>query len=121
VRLLGVAAAVLAMAVLLPAAVSGAGTPVVSDAFQRSFRHGWGAADVGGSYTLTGPLAAFSVVGGSGQMDLPTAGSNRAVALAAVSAHDVSMFVKFRVTKLPTAGSIFVYAVLRQESDGSTG
>ena len=46
------------------APVAPAGTPFVSDAFSRTVRGGWGTADVGGAWTVSGTASRY--VGRSG-------------------------------------------------------
>ncbi|MGY1606527.1 PKD domain-containing protein [Geodermatophilus sp. SYSU D00700] len=75
--------------------------PVAADAFERSVTSGWGTADRGGAWTVTGSSAISSVTGGAGQL---SGGIGRTVAatLGTVSGQDVS--VQAEVT-LPQAAT----------------
>ena len=89
-------------------------TTYATDSFSRTVSGGWGSATTGGAYTLEGLLSNFSVNGTSGDMILPGPGTNRAAVLTATSARDVDVRFRVRANKLPTADSIYAYAIVRR-------
>lgn len=91
-----------------------AGDPAVAkDAFGRTATAGWGTADVGGAWTLTGgSAAAASVGGGVGTLALP-AGSTRNMLLNAVSAKNVTLSADFSIDVAPSTGAAYVGLVAR--------
>ena len=94
-------------------------TTYASDAFDRIVNNGWGSAAIGGTYTLEGATANFSVSGGVGSMTLPNGGANRAVLLNGVSAQDVDVRFRVRTDKLAAGGSHYVYAVVRRNGNNA--
>jgi PKD repeat protein len=80
-----------------------ANQPFAVDKFARTVSNGWGSADVGGAWSLTGAASAFSVLGGSGAIRHAAAGSQVTAALGAVSSSDTDLTFGFNVDKL-TAG-----------------
>ncbi|MEP7377972.1 MAG: PKD domain-containing protein [Chloroflexota bacterium] len=88
-----------------------------ADAFGRTVNGGWGTADTGGSYTLTGNTANFSVAGGMGSIVLPNAGAGRAAILGGVSQLDLDITFRVQVDKVAAGGSYYVYAVSRQNGN----
>lgn len=46
------------------------GTPFAADTFDRSLRRGWGAGELGGRWTLTGPPSTYAVASGAGVLQL---------------------------------------------------
>ncbi|HYI21508.1 MAG TPA: PKD domain-containing protein [Candidatus Limnocylindrales bacterium] len=113
-RLVAVAAvaAMLPLAAALP--VAAAGEPVATDAFSRTVSGGWGVADTGGSYTLEGNAANFSVSGGIGRIVLPNGGANRAVRLTGATAHDMQLTVRVATDRQPNGGPLYVYLPARR-------
>jgi len=77
---------------------------LVVDGFERSVVGGWGAADLGGSYGLTGTRSDFSVAAGAGVVRVP-AGGTRSALLQEVSQRDVEVAVRVRADKVPAGGS----------------
>jgi len=105
----------------LSAVVGGTGSPpppppptYATDQFTRTLSNGWGSASSGGSYTLEGNSANFSVGNGAGNMVLQGANFNRAAVLGATSARDVDMRFRVRLDKVPAGGSIYAYGIVRQ-------
>jgi PKD repeat protein len=62
-----------------------AGTVVAADAFGRNTAGGFGTADVGGAWTVSGGSTNYAVNNGSGAVTLGTAGAGRSATLNAVS------------------------------------
>ncbi|MGG7465877.1 PKD domain-containing protein [Plantibacter sp. YIM 135347] len=65
-------------------------TTLGADTFERAVTAGWGTADTGVAWTLSGGNAAFTVAAGTGQAATPSGGTRRAL-LAGVSATDVEL------------------------------
>lgn len=87
------------------------------DGFSRTVSGGWGNADIGGPYTLTGSASDFSVNGDYGAMVAPTAGRTRGVMLN-VNARDIDISFQLSADKLVNNGGFATYVQLR--SDGTT-
>jgi hypothetical protein len=79
-----------------------------TDDFARSETGGWGAATLGGSWTLSGVASSFSVADGEGSMALPTAGTNRKAQLQSVSAGDVEIRSVLSLAEISDGGGTFV-------------
>jgi glucose/arabinose dehydrogenase len=86
--------------------------PIASDAFGRTVASGWGTADIGGTWRLTGGSAPFAVGGGVGTMRVGT-GQTRAADLA-VSARDVDLSFSVSRDKPATGSGQYAYAVMRR-------
>ena len=76
-------------------------TQLAADAFGRSVTGGWGSADVGGPWTLTGGATRFSVSGGTGNQ-APAPGGTVTAKLAGVSAIGTDTQVSLGVDAVPT-------------------
>ena len=86
-----------------------------SDSFSRSVTAGWGDADVGGTYTLDGPAANYSVASGVGNLVLATNGSSSAAYLTDVAVRDVNVRARIRIDKLGVgAGQQYAYLSVRR-------
>ena len=80
-----------------------ANAPFVVDTYARTVPSGWGTANVGGAWSLTGTASAFSVAGGTGSIRHAAAGSQVTATMGAVSSGDTDLTFGFNVDKL-TAG-----------------
>lgn len=105
-----------AAAVPAEAAVPTGWSEIAHDSFSRTTSSGWGSAEAGGAYTLSG-AAASGTGGGAGSVNLAT-GHQFSATLASVSAGDVNLSDAAKIT----AGS--VYDVLhgwkvRNQSNGN--
>ena len=99
--------------------VTVAGDPSVArDAFGRSVTGGWGTADRGGAWTLSGTLSRYSVAAGAGSVSLG-AGSSAKPMLNAVSITDTDFSTVFTTDKAPTGGGQYVSLVGRAVTGGS--
>lgn len=68
------------------------GAVIAADAFQRTVSNGWGPADVGGAWTVTGGSSAFSVTGGDGVVELRPSDTREARLLGVTTANaDISV------------------------------
>ncbi len=78
----------------------------VLDTFNRSVANGWGAADVGGGWTTTGPASRFAVSGGRGKITLTTAGAGPWVYLNGVSEMNTNAVLDVATNVAPTGSGI---------------
>ncbi|MCX7523031.1 PKD domain-containing protein, partial [Microbacterium sp. STN6] len=101
-------------AVTKPVTVTAPAANVLAqDAFGRTVSNGWGSADVGGSWTLTGSSSKFQVNGGVGQMVLP-GGSTRIANLDSVASTDTDSVVTMTLDSVPTGGGNYASLIGRQ-------
>lgn len=75
-----------------------------SDSFNRSVTGGLGAADTGGSWTLNGAAANFSVAEGAARMQMPRAGAGAGSFLPWALSKNAQTSVVASLDKLPTGG-----------------
>lgn len=79
-----------------------------SDAFERTAASGWGAADIGGAWQVTGGSAGVArVTDGSGELALP-AGSGRSMVLPSTDLTDSTSSVAYTLTGAPSTGALYV-------------
>jgi hypothetical protein len=88
-----------------------ANTSIVSDSFGRSVSSGWGSADTGGAYTITGSASDFAVNGTEGTMTAPTSSTSRQAVLTGVSNQEQDVTVRFKTDKV-SAGTSQEYFIL---------
>lgn len=86
---------------------------LAQDAFGRTVSNGWGSADVGGAWTLTGTAAKFQVAGGLGQVVLPP-GSTRIAALKSVSSTATDSQATMALDSVPTGGGNYASMIGRE-------
>jgi PKD repeat protein len=91
---------------------------VARDAFGRSVTSGWGTADRGGAWTLSGTLSRYSVAAGVGSVSLG-AGASAKPMLNTVSITDTDFSTVFTTDKAPTGGGQYVSLVGRAVPGGS--
>ena len=89
---------------------------VANDAFSRSVSGGFGRADAGGSWLVSGGASNFAVSGGAGRMRMATPGSGPATWLDALDAADSDTRVALSVDKAATGGGTFLTLVSRRAS-----
>lgn len=89
-----------------------------SDQFGRSVLNGWGSADLGGPWTLTGSAAAFSVSPGSAAMVLAK-GSQLTGTLGSVSSNNTDLTLGVSADKVPTGSGAYLVASGRRVSPGN--
>ncbi len=85
-----------------------------ADVFARTVSGGWGSADTGGAWTLTGGAANFSVGAGVGQMRMNSAGATSAASLNGVSSADTEVRVSVALDKAQTGGGTYVSVLGRK-------
>jgi PKD repeat protein len=93
-------------------AAPAAGT-LAQDGFGRTVASGWGTADLGGSWTISGNASNLSVAGGVGKITVP-GGSTRIATLGSVSSTDTDLTTTVSVDALPSAGSSLNDAIGRK-------
>lgn len=102
-----------------PVTVEAPAGPVVlaEDDFERTVASGWGTADTGGSWTMSGPS---SVSGGLGRMSLPKASAQTSGALNSFVTDAVDVQVSFSTDKVPagSGASLYQSTLLRRTLDG---
>ena len=80
------------------------GAVVVNDTMNRSVSPGWGAAPVGGAYTISSP-SSFSINGANGSVSLPTPAASRTATLSTVSVRDVRAGYALAIDSLAASGN----------------
>ncbi|MBO3086541.1 LamG domain-containing protein [Cellulomonas fengjieae] len=95
--------------------------PVVfaTDYFSRTAATGWGTADVGGAWTLSGAASQYRVAGGVGVASLNTAGVAPRGQLRTVSAADIDVTAQVSLDKLGNGGGTYVSLTSRASGWGS--
>jgi PKD repeat protein len=88
-------------------------TEFAVDDYARTVGDGWGAATLGGPWTLSGAASSFSVANGEGVMELPTAGANRKAQLQDVSVSDVELTGVLSLDEISDGSGTFVSLVGR--------
>ena len=82
------------------------------DSFPRSVAGGWGSAEAGGPWTVSGASSDFTVANGSGGIRVP-AGGNRAAVLGGVSTTAAEVRATLAFPR-PSASSVYVSLIGRQ-------
>jgi PKD repeat protein len=88
-------------------------TVLASDSFNRTVTDGWGSANPGGAWTITGGAANFDVANGVGTISTNT-GAGPAAYLNGVSARDVDATTQFSYNKPGTGGGVYTSLVVRR-------
>lgn len=86
---------------------------VAKDAFGRTVTGGWGSADQGGPWTITGNASNLSVGSGVGQIAI-AAGSTRSAVLGSVSSTDTDVTVTMSLNALPTGNGSYTDVIGRK-------
>ncbi len=86
---------------------------LASDQFNRTVTNGWGNATTGGTWTVSGTAANYSVSGGRGLMRLPK-GSGTTANLAALSKMGTDTTMSFAIGKAPTGGAVYLTTAARK-------
>ena len=85
---------------------------LASDSFARTVSGGWGSADAGGPWSVTGGATAFSVNGAQGLVRVPAGGRPTAL-LKQVSTTSADVSGSVALDKVPAGGSAFVAVIGR--------
>jgi PKD repeat protein len=80
---------------------------IVSDTFSRTTTTGWGAADTGGSWTVSGLASLYRVQSGSGQHVLTSGGAAAQTTVATVSARDVELRTDVAWSRASAQGALY--------------
>ncbi|MHA7264684.1 PKD domain-containing protein, partial [Arthrobacter sp. TMN-37] len=91
----------------------GPAAELARDAFGRTVTGGWGAADVGGAWTVSGTTSKYSVDGSAGLMTLPAASSSATVRLDGVSSLTTDTRFTTKLDKAPNGGGAYLTVVGR--------
>lgn len=94
-------------------------TEFATDDFSRSETSGWGAAVLGGPWTLFGSASNYSVADGEGAMSLGSPGINTKAHLRDVSAADVELTGVFSLDEISDGSGTFVSLVGRADGFSS--
>ena len=89
-----------------PAAVTS--STLAADTFTRTVTNGWGTAETGGAWTVTGSASRYAVNGTAGTGVLAAASTNLQAQLATFSATDVNEVADFSLTAAATGGGTTV-------------
>jgi PKD repeat protein len=89
-----------------------------ADAFSRAVSNGFGSADVGGSWTLSGAATSFSVSGGAGRIAGAVNG-NRSAFLTAVQQSDFDIKTDVSLNTASTGGGAYASIIGRRVSNGN--
>ena len=92
-----------------------AATVFAQDDFGRNVANGWGAADVGGTWSLGGPATRWSVSGGQGRVSL-NPGNGYTAYLPSVSSATTEVAATLTTDKVPTGGGQYVSVLGRRVS-----
>jgi PKD repeat protein len=92
---------------------------LATDAFGRSVTGGFGTADVGGAWSVTGGVTNASVSAGKGQLKSTKAGASLAASLGGVSSTSINARVTFSLSAVPNGAGEFVSLAGRQVSAGT--
>jgi PKD repeat protein len=88
--------------------------PLAADAFERTSASGFGRADTGGPWTMSG--GSSSVSGGAGHLQVATAGGSAAALLNSVVVRDVAVQVGLSLDQAPTGGGTYAYLMARRSA-----
>ena len=90
-----------------------AGNPAYAqDDFARTFANGWGPADVGGTWSVSGTASRYSVGGGNAKVNIATGGSSTATLPASNTSTEVTLVAS--TDKAPTGGGQYFSVIGRQ-------
>ncbi|WP_375497160.1 PKD domain-containing protein [uncultured Jatrophihabitans sp.] len=96
-----------------------AGAAFVSDTFNRTTANGWGAADVGGAYTVLGTAADFSVAPRAGVLRLAKVAATHTVYLPTATSTDTDLVATVAPDKVPVGGPIYSHLTGRRVGAGN--
>ena len=99
-----------------PVTVTAPATPTAyaTDTFGRTTANGFGAAEVGGNWTLNGTSSLFSVGGGVGKIKVNTPGGGPTVLLNSVNASDLRGSIDFSYDKAAAGGGTYTNVAVRR-------
>src|SRR5205807_3202356 len=89
-----------------------------SDTFERIVSNGWGTADIGGPWTLSGTASAFSTGNGVGRI-VGAVSTTRAAYLTGVRQADIDMTCDVALAETASGGGAYVSIIGRRVSNGN--
>lgn len=93
--------------------------PVAADGFSRTVSNGWGSADKGGSWSLTGAANRYSIAGDVGRQTLTTLGSSATSTLAGVTATSLDLRANLAWSRTSSAGTLYASLIPRRVNSNS--
>ena len=98
-----------------PITVTAAPTNYAADTFSRTSTSGFGTANTGGAWTVSGgPATDYTVSNGAGRLRLPAAAAQRAAYLNGVSQTDTELNFATSADKIANGGGVYVTGVGRR-------
>jgi hypothetical protein len=91
-------------------------TPFVTDTYTRTVNNGWGTADTGGAWSLSGTASNFQVANGVGTMNQTAAGVGQSARLLATTATSADVTVSVRASKGGTGSGEYARVIGRRTS-----
>jgi PKD repeat protein len=88
----------------------------VLDTFTRTSTNGWGSAETGGPWNVSGTAANFAVNNGSGAITIPAAGSTRSAWLGSTTRTDTDLRLTLSLDKVPNGSGAYLDVVGRRVS-----
>ena len=98
----------LSKSVTVAAAPPAGANVLATDLFERAVSGGWGTADQGGAWALTGVASQFSVAGGAGNISAPASSSFTAL-LPTVSATNSLVTAEFSLDKIAVGQYVYLH------------
>ena len=98
--------------------VSAVPADIATDTFTRTTTNGWGTADKGGAWTLSGTASKFATNGTVGTMTASGPGNGVTAYLNSLSAADINYVVDTTVPNVSTGGGYYVMLIARHTSSG---
>lgn len=92
--------------------------PIVSDSLNRTVSEGWGAAQVGGPYSISYPRG-FSANGSAGVVAAPHPGASLSASLPNATATDAEASTVITIPAIPRSGSGLYYGLQLRSANGS--
>ncbi len=111
-----VASIVAAVGALAAPAASAAQGAYAVDTFSRTVANGWGTADTGGAWSLSGTAANFHVASGVATMNQPTVGVGQSARLLSATSATTNALVDLKVSKAGTGSGNYVRVIGRRVS-----
>ncbi|MFI7589619.1 PKD domain-containing protein [Spongisporangium articulatum] len=94
--------------------VTAVASALAADAFGRTVANGWGTADAGGAWTISGASGNFAVTGGVAQQKLASAGLGIGASLNGVSQTSTDTLVTFSSDKVVSGNGAYVWVTGRK-------
>ncbi len=92
--------------------------PFAVDEFTRSVTNGWGTADSGGTWTVSGTAANYQVDGAQATMRMAAAGAGPQTFLVGPSSNNTELRAEFGLDKAVNGGGVHINANVRRMANG---